>query len=70
MSAVAATSLVTALLTAISSGFGWALERLKLKNSAAMQANAAAQTEQRLKDSATKTVAKGDIDAVRKAVAE
>jgi hypothetical protein len=62
--------IVTAFLSAVSSAFEWALEKLKLDNSDDMRKNAAAKTDGELKDKAGKIVAKRDIDAVRKAVAE
>jgi hypothetical protein len=70
MSATAATGLVTAFLDALSSGFNWALEKLRLNNSAVMQANAAARTMQNIKDESTRAVQKGDVAEVRKLAAE
>ncbi|EIP99468.1 hypothetical protein OpiT1DRAFT_03985 [Opitutaceae bacterium TAV1] len=67
MSATAAISNVAA---ALKSAFDWCLEKLRLKNSAKMQANAEAKTDQSVKDDAGKIVASGDLDKIRKANAE
>ena len=66
----AETGIVAAVMNAIASAFGWAVERLRLNNTDVMRANAAARTESGIKDRAGSVVAKGDVDAVRKAVAE
>jgi hypothetical protein len=64
------TGVVAPIMNAIASVFGWVVERLHLNNTDAMRANAAARTESGIKDRAGAVVAKGDLAAVRKAVAE
>lgn len=50
--------------------FNWTLERLKLRNTEEMKASARAQTEQEVKDAAAKSVAKGDLEEIRKQASE
>ena len=50
--------------------FGWAQKRQELTNSPEMQANAAAQTEQALKDANAKAIADKDTAAIEKGLAE
>jgi hypothetical protein len=64
MSALA--SVAAAFFGAVASGFGWALERLRINNSPEMRANADARTQQKLRDKANRAVAQGDIDKVRR----
>ena len=50
--------------------FGWAQKRQELTNSPEMQANAAAKTEQQLKDENAAAIAKQDTDAIQKGLSE
>jgi hypothetical protein len=60
----------TAGLKAVAAAFGFAQQRDAEKNSAAMQANAAAQTDAQISADATKAVAARDTAAVEKGLAE
>jgi hypothetical protein len=64
------TAVIGKVADAIKSGIDWSLEKLRLKNSAKMQANAEAKSDQEIKDEAGKIVASGNIDKIRKANAE
>ena len=66
----ASTSALTALANAVAAVFGWAREKLGLKNTAKMQANAEKATDAAIKADASKTVASGDLEKIRKAAAE
>lgn len=67
----------TAIVTAASNGlaavggwFNWASQRMALKNTATMQANAQAVQDQKTKDRITADVASGDVTAIEKDIAE
>jgi hypothetical protein len=62
--------LISNFFSAVAAGFNWATGRSAVKNAAPMQANAAAQTKQKISDDATKAVAEDDLAAVRKLGAE
>lgn len=71
MTATATTSIVGSLLSCIANGFAWCLERMKLKNTKEMQANAAAQTTQGIKDNAVQhVVTKPDIQQIEEGISE
>lgn len=55
---------------AITAAFNWLLEKTRLKNSAKLQANTEAKTDQQIKDDATKTVKDGNLTDIRKANSE
>ncbi len=55
---------------AVTALFMWATGRSTLRNSQAMQDNAAAETRQKIADQATKDVASGDLDQIRKDASE
>lgn len=50
--------------------FGFAREKQVLNNTPQMQARATGQTDQQIKDGAAKAVAEGDVDTIRKDLAE
>ena len=61
---------IAAGLKAIAAIFGYAQQRDAEKNSAAMQANAAAKTEQTMKDAAAKAIADRNAEEIRRRLAE
>ncbi|WP_043582609.1 hypothetical protein [Geminisphaera colitermitum] len=64
------TAVIGKVADAIKAGIDWSLEKLRLKNSQKMQANAEAKTDQSIKADAAKTVASGDLKKIQKANAE
>lgn len=65
------------LLTSIGAGFkaiaaffGYAQQRDAEKNAPAMQARAAGATDQQIKDAAAKSIAAGNVEEIRKDLAE
>ncbi|AHF92484.1 hypothetical protein OPIT5_29355 [Opitutaceae bacterium TAV5] len=67
---MSATTAISNVAAAVKSAFDWLLEKLRLKNSAKMQANAEARTDQEIKDNAGKIVASGDLEKIQKANSE
>jgi hypothetical protein len=59
-----------AICAAIASVFTWKSKRLDLDNSPEMQARAKGETDQQVKDGAAKSIADGDLDQIRKDLAE
>ena len=57
-------------LKAIAAIFGYAQQRDAEQNSATMQANAAAKTEQTMKDAAAKAIAERNAEEIRRRLAE
>lgn len=57
-------------LKAFAAFFGYQQKKLELNNAPAMQARAAGETDQQIKDGAAKAVADGDLDKIRKDLAE
>jgi hypothetical protein len=57
-------------LTALAAGLGLLKKRQELVNSPEQQANAAAKTEQRIKDDAREAIAKRDLEKIRRMAAE
>lgn len=53
---------INSIFSAIAGAFNWLTGRSALNNSAAMQANAAAATKQKIDDEATAAAAKADKD--------
>lgn len=62
--------MISNLLGAVMEYFGWARKRQELTNSPEMQAAAQARTDAAVQDKATKAVAEGDLDEIRKGAAE
>lgn len=58
------------IFSAIASAFNWMTGRDQIKNSPAMQAAAAAKSEQAQVDKATKAIATQDTEEIRKELAE
>ncbi len=63
-------TLIASIASFLGNVLAYITKKLSLNNSDDMKANAAAQTVQKIKDDATHTVSDGDIDEVRKGVAE
>lgn len=59
-----------AIVDFVANLMGFARKRQDLANSPEQQANAAAKTDQQIKDDARAAIAKGDVERVRKLAAE
>lgn len=58
------------LLSAIAAVFTWKSKKLDLDNTSAMQARDKSAVDQRIKDKAAKDIADGNIESIRKDLAE
>lgn len=63
-------SVLAAVASLIGNIMAYLAKRLSLNNATDMKANAAAATQQRLKDEAVQVVRRGKLDEIRKGVAE
>jgi len=62
--------LLSAIISAVSNVFGWALNRSALKNSPDMMAAEKARREADMIDRTNKAILKKDVDEIRKELAE
>lgn len=63
-------NVVSSLFSAIAEFFGYQRKKLELTNTAPMQAREQAATDQETKDAAARNIAEGNIDQLRKDLAE
>ncbi len=61
---------ISNFFAAIAAMFSWRTKKLDADNTPEMKARAAGQTDQEIKDGAAKSVAAGDLDQIRKDLAE